>query len=215
MKEIGAMSTRQLLLTRLAPEAMVLILVYLVAAITLHLLPTGFNPVTHELSDYANGPYGWLMTVGFLGLGLGSLLLVWIVARGHDAGLLSPVTLVLLGAWGAARFLAAFFPDDLPGAVPTVHGRIHNVLGALAFFSISIAMILASRSFRREPRWSSLSKLSLVLGVLALIATLVFVGGVASSSPTHPVLGLSERVFYVCAIVWLLLVGSRIARTCT
>jgi predicted membrane channel-forming protein YqfA (hemolysin III family) len=171
--------------------------------------------VTHELSDYANGPYGWLMTVGFLGLGLGSLLLVWIVARGHDAGLLSPTTLVLLGVWGVARFLAAFFRDDLPGAVPTVHGRIHNVLGALAFFSVSIAMILASRSFRREPRWSSLSMLSLVLGVLALIATLLFVGGVDNSSPTHPVLGLSERVFYVCAIVWLLLVGIRIARTHT
>jgi hypothetical protein len=76
-------------------------------------------------------------------------------------------------------------------------------------------MILASRSFRREPRWSSLSTLSLVLGVLALIATLLFVGGVESSSPTHPVLGLSERVFYVCAIVWLLLVGSRTARTRT
>ena len=116
---------------------------------------------------------------------------------------------------GPARFLAAFFRDDLPGAVSTVHGRIHNVLGALAFFSVSIAMILASRSFRREPRWSSLSTLSLVLGVLALIATLLFVGGVESSSPTHPVLGLSERVFYVCAIVWLLLVGSRTARTRT
>jgi hypothetical protein len=215
MKEIGAMSSRQLVLTRLAPGAMILILVYLVAAITLHLLPTGFNPVTHELSDYANGPYGWLMTVGFLALGLGSLLLVWILARGHDAGLLSPATLVLLGVWGAARFLAAFFHDDLPGALPTVHGRIHNVLGALAFFSISIAMILASRSFRRDPRWSSLSMLSLVLGVLALIATLLFVGGVESSSPTHRVLGLSERAFYVCAIVWLLLVGSRIARTRT
>ena len=209
------MSNRQLVLNRLAPGAMILILVYLVAAITLHLLPTGFNPVTHELSDYANGPYGWLMTVGFLGLGLGSLLLVWIVARGHDAGLLSPATLVLLGVWGAARFLAAFFHDDLPGAGPTVHGRIHNVLGALAFFSVSIAMILASRSFRREPRWSSLGMLSLVLGVLALTATLLFVGGVESSSPTHPVLGLSERVFYVCAIVWLLLVGSRTARTRT
>jgi hypothetical protein len=94
------MSNRQLVLNRLAPGATILILVYLVAAITLHLLPTGFNPVTHELSDYANRPYGWLMTVGFLGLGLGSLLLVWIVARGHDAGLLSPATLVLLGVLG-------------------------------------------------------------------------------------------------------------------
>jgi hypothetical membrane protein len=215
MKEIGAMGHRQLVLNRLAPGAMMLILLYPVAAIALHLLPTGFNPVTHELSDYANGPYGWLMTVGFLGLGLGSLLLVWIVARGHDDGLLSPATLLLLGVWGAARFLAAFFRDDLPAAVPTVHRRIHNVLGALAFFSVSIAMILASRSFRREPHWSSLSRLSLVLGVLALIATLLFVGGVESSSPTHPVLGLSERVFYVCAIVWLLLVGSRIARART
>jgi hypothetical membrane protein len=86
------MGHRQLVLTRLALGAMMLILLYPVAAITLHLLPTGFNPVTHELSDYANGPYGWLMTVGFLGLGLGSLLFVWIVARGHDAGLLSPAT---------------------------------------------------------------------------------------------------------------------------
>ena len=74
------MGHRQLVLTRLVPGAMILILVYPVAAITLHLLPTGFNPVTHELSDYANGPYGWLMTVGFLGLGLGSLLLVCVGA---------------------------------------------------------------------------------------------------------------------------------------
>jgi hypothetical protein len=92
---------------------------------------------------------------------------------------------------------------------------VPHILGALAFFSVSMAMILVSRSFRREPRWSSLSRLSLVLGVLALTATLLFVCGVESSSPAHPVLGLSERVFYVCAIVWLLLVGNRIAATRT
>ena len=40
------MGHRQLGLTRLAPGAMMLILLYPVAAITLHLLPTGFNPVT-------------------------------------------------------------------------------------------------------------------------------------------------------------------------
>jgi hypothetical membrane protein len=207
------MSNRQRVLTGLAWGATILIVVYPVDAIALHLLPTGFNPVTHELSDYANGPYGWLMTLGFLGLGLGSLLLVWILARGADARVVSPVTLVLLGVWGAGRLLAAFFHDDLPGAVPTLHGQIHNVLGLVSFLSVSIAIILASRSFRHHLRWSSLSTPSLILGVLALVAALLFLVSTPGSSPTHSVLGLVERVFYLCAIVWLLLVGTRIART--
>jgi hypothetical membrane protein len=207
------MSNRQRVPTGLAWGATILILLYPLDAIALHLLPTGFNPVTHELSDYANGPYGWLMTLGFLGLGLGSLLLVWILARGPNARVVSPVTRVLLGVWGAGRFLAAFFHDDLPGAVPTLHGQIHNVLGLVSFLSVSIAIIPASRGFRHHPRWSSLSTPSLILGVLALVAALLFLVSAPGSSATHSVLGLVERVFYLCAIVWLLLVGTRIART--
>ena len=99
--------------------------------------------------------------------------------------------------------------SEAMGVDPQIREAIHKQDFDSALLSA------ASRSFRREPHWSSLSRLSLVLGVLALIATLLFVGGVESSSPTHPVLGLSERVFYVCAIVWLLLVGSRTARTRT
>lgn len=41
--------------------------------VALHLLRSDLDPVGHRLSEYANGPYGYLMTTAFVALG-GALL---------------------------------------------------------------------------------------------------------------------------------------------
>ena len=53
----------------------------------LHLLNPAFKPATRFISEYANGPYGYLLSLAFWGLGLGSLLLAIALWRVPLAGL--------------------------------------------------------------------------------------------------------------------------------
>ena len=45
------------------------------SVVALHLLPNSLGPVGARLSEYANGEFGWLMTVAFVTLGLGMVAL--------------------------------------------------------------------------------------------------------------------------------------------
>jgi Protein of unknown function (DUF998) len=95
-----------------------------VALITLHLLPTGYNPVCDAVSDYGVGLYRgrfWLQTVAG---GVGCLALAIALAELHP---FTPTQVVVaLTATAAARFLLLFFAADQQGSrFQTRHGTIH------------------------------------------------------------------------------------------
>src|SRR5580693_8465468 len=84
------------------------------ALITLHILPTGYNPVRDAVSDYGVGPYrGWFWLQAVAG-GLGCLALGIALAK------LRPFTptqvVVALIVTAAARALIPFFATDQNGS---------------------------------------------------------------------------------------------------
>jgi MFS family permease len=84
-----------------------------VAVTLLHALPQTFDPLRQTLSEYAWGPYGWMMTLAFISLSAGSLLLAWglyLEGIGRSRG-----ALLFLSLWSAGLLLAGLFPTDLPG----------------------------------------------------------------------------------------------------
>ena len=61
---------------RIATFAIVGIAYFLIAVIALHFLRPDYYPIRRLVSEYAVGPYAFLMTSAFFGLSLGSLALV-------------------------------------------------------------------------------------------------------------------------------------------
>lgn len=190
------------------------IVAYAALVVTAQLLPPHYNVVRTAESDLAVGPYGWLMTTAFVVRGVLSLSLVAALVLATRKGLRPRAGLMLLGLWGAAAFLLAAFPTDLPGDPRTVHGAVHAGVAFAAFFAVALGELLVSRRLATTERWRSFGRSTGRLAVATLVVcalAVVALGATAtSSSAPAAVAGLAERAFLAMALLWMLLVAARL-----
>src|SRR5215218_229330 len=186
----------------LALLAIVGIAAFLLSLAALHFLRPDVNPVLEPMSNYAVGPYGFLLTAADIGGSLAALALtlglyVSIAPPGR-----SYVGLFLLGLYGISVLLAGIFPIDVGGEA-TMAGTIHNIVGNIAFFGFPIAVILLSLGMGKDERWRSFRRRALALSlVVALTVILTMVGfslGIGY--------GVTQRIFNVATLVWMLAVA--------
>ena len=102
---------------------------YLSIFVALHVLPTGYNPIRHTVSDYAVGKYGYLFRIGLWVSSLGVVALGAALITGVGAPPLAVRSLVFLFLIPAARIGMAWFPTDLEGDGLSRTGIAHYVLG--------------------------------------------------------------------------------------
>ena len=123
-----------------------------VALITLHLLPTGYNPVRDAVSDYGVGPYrGWFWLQAVAG-GVGCLALGIALAQLHPFTPTQVVVALIVTA--GARFLIPFFATDQKGSrFQTLHGTIHMILAVIAFGGLVWAATGLWSTLRHYPAW--------------------------------------------------------------
>ena len=191
--------------TRIATIAIVGITYFLIAVVALHFLRPEYDPVSRFVSEYAVGPYGFLMTSAFFGLSLGSLALVIGLYQGVPRSGRSWIGLVLLGIWGVAILIAGIFPTALKGAPETTSDNIHALASLVSFLSLIPATILLSRRFKQDEKWRPFHRLALILS-LVVLATFI---GLFLTFETEFV-GLSQRIFIVTFLIWLLLTAARL-----
>lgn len=190
---------------RIATIAVVGIAYFLIAVIALHFLRPDYDPVSRWVSEYAVGSYGFLMTSAFFGLSLGSLALVIGLYQGVSRSGRSWIGLLLLGIWGVGILIAGIFPGDLRGAPETISGNIHDLASLLSFFSLIAATILLSRRFKQDERWRPFHRSAFILS-LVILAT--FIGFFLTAGTEF--VGLSQRIFIVTFLIWLLLTAARL-----
>src|SRR5262245_16379167 len=121
----------------------------------LHLLEPEFDPSWRFVSEYENGPYGWVMRLGFLSLALACLTTASTV---RPLAMTKPgkVGLTLILAAAAALVVTAIFapdsiissPDDLTG-----QGTVHSLASTLAGALFVAAALLITRTLARNPAW--------------------------------------------------------------
>jgi hypothetical protein len=70
-----------------------------------------------------------------------------------------------------------------------------------------LAPLVLARAFRRDNRWRDLRRYSLLTGALTLVLLLIF-GGDSFSGWN----GLAERVLIAIPLVWVAVLGMRLAR---
>src|SRR5215218_2681588 len=95
----------------LALLAIVGIAAFLLSLAALHFLRPDVNPVLEPMSNYAVGPYGFLLTAADIGSGLAALALTFGLYLSIAPPGRSYVGLFLLGLYGVSVLLAGIFPD--------------------------------------------------------------------------------------------------------
>jgi Protein of unknown function (DUF998) len=185
---------------------------YFVAVIAvLHLLRPDINPVERPTSEYAVGPFGYLMTSAFVSLSLGTWALVVGLYRDLSLARLHRIGLGFLGVWGVGLLVAATFPIDVDGAPRTLAGTIHRINGPLTFLSMVAGTNLVSRGFKLDVRWRPIYWFAAVLALL-MIAEFV-AGGVAAARESGA--GIAQRVLIVTFATWFLLTAARLRSNAT
>jgi hypothetical membrane protein len=91
------------------------ILSYLAIFAALHIVPSGYDPVRHAVSDYAVGRYGYLFRIGLWVSSVGVLALAFALITGVHSPPLAAKDLVFLMLIPVARVGMTVFPTDLEG----------------------------------------------------------------------------------------------------
>ena len=197
--------------TRLAGRAATIALAgityFAMIIIALHLLRPDHNPISRPTSEYAVGPYGYLMTSAFFSMSLASGALVIGLYQGVPRPAQSRLGLGLLAIWAMGVFIAMLFPIDLDGVPQTLPGTIHAINGPLTFLSLTIGVLLVSRSFKQDETWRPIYRSAVLLSLLMLVE---FVGVPLAMATGSGLAGLAQRIFLVTFGTWFVMTAMHL-----
>jgi len=183
------------------------VLYFATAIFTLHFLRPDLNPISQPTSEYAVGPYGFLMSSAFFSMSLATFALVMGLYQGLVPSARSQIGLSLLAAWGVGVLIAMIFPID-PGGVPeTLAGTIHQISGPLTFLSMTVGVILISRRFKQASQWHPFYRPAQILSLVVLAG---FVGTFLSFVTQSGFLGLAQRITLAALVTWMLLTAAHL-----
>lgn len=185
------------------------LIAYLGIFAALHVLPTGYQPVRHAVSDYGVGSYGPLFRRA---LGLSSLGVVFLaigLTLNPGAPPLAVSQLVFLFLVPVMRMGMARFPTDIEGHKLTPAGRRHYLFAIAAFAFTYVAISGMTPRLAALPPWQSAQGLLTALDWLVAASLALVV--VTLLPPLRRVFGLFERVFLVSSNIWLITAGICLA----
>lgn len=187
---------------------------FLASVVLLHLIKPGLDPVDHQISEYALGPWGWLMTVAFLVVGAGMVALGVGLRRSLTPG--PRVWAAWLIAVTAVCFVGvAVFPTDAPLAdgttANTFSGQMHAFASTVGPLFLVVGAFALRGVFARDPRWHPLAR---VTGWFAVTMTLWYLisGTVVVAFGPGSYTGVVQRLFWLVLLGWFALIGARLRR---
>ena len=185
---------------RIATAAIVLLLAFPALVITANLIQRDeYSAAGSAVSLLALGRAGWLMTLAFVALGMGTILIAVTVRRSVKRALVGPACLTV---GGLLTVLSAVFQADRDGAAATMHGHIHMALGLTNFLLVVTAIAACGVAFRRTESWRRFGKVSVIWALLALAEIIsVFV-------LPDAVFGVAQRSFLGTCIIWMVVTAT-------
>jgi hypothetical protein len=176
-------------------------MVAVAAVLALHALRRGLEPASHRLSEYAIGPWGWLMTSAFAALAVA----LWLLRRALPAAAARPVR-VLLTVATIGFTLSAVFPTD-PTRPDAMRETVHTVASTGALVALTAAALWTVTRGANAVGWRWARGPA---GLATVIATL----GVLISPLVHdgPWTGAVQRVVCLALTAWLLLLCCMVGR---
>jgi hypothetical protein len=175
------------------------------AVVVLHFFRPDYNPNNHAVSNYAVGPYGYLMTAAFYVLALSvfavALGLIGIIALTN----LSRIAILFLCLASIGMVVMGIFPGDVHALHPpaTITGVIHWTAAGISFLSIMIAAFLLSSSFKSDERLHVFQRICFILA-LAMVGALLLYGVLALVGW----IGIGQRIYLAVCLLWLLVLAG-------
>ena len=181
-----------------------------VVLVVMHFIQPGLGPVDHFVSEYAHGRFGWMVVLGYVLAGSGTILFVWPLIPRYGKGawaLASAVCLVVVGigliATGLTRIDVAG-PGGL--AISTNSGQLHELASYIAILGlVAGAFVIPATARRDSARSDGMSTLRWFRWLL--LASLIVV---LLARPLG-IVGLGQRLFLIVALSWLVLVGLHLS----
>jgi hypothetical protein len=176
---------------------------------SLHVLSPEFDPSWRVVSEYANGRYGWVLSLMFAFWALSSWALA-VTVRSQVNGIGGKIALSFLIAAGVGEAMASVFD---------INHRLHNMAGMIGVVSLPVAAMMISIRLGRTQAWSAakyvllwtanLTWVSLVLMVSALI--IMIRGYTWAGNKMTPdviaVVGWANRLLVLVYCVWVVTVA--------
>jgi hypothetical protein len=191
--------------TRLGHSVSILAILALVACAAgvgaLHVLRPDYSFVQHVISNYVNGPQGWIMTASFVALGVGCLALAIGLSQAGPNRLDAVLGIVFLAFVALGAFGVALFPTDPDSDPRSQTGTIHNFLALTSLSCMALAALPLSFSFRRDVRWRPYRRAALLLAIAYILTCVVHFAAMHSGSDF---VGVTNRVAVGAMMAWLL-----------
>ncbi len=172
----------------------------------LHVVRTDLSPISTRLSEYANGSYGWMMTLAFIALSIALTTLGASLWVGRKPDVIAWIFLATALLAAAGTMLSAMFRTGASEISETIHS-LASATGVVAVVALALAYSL---TYARNPLASSSDRVGIG-----------FAGGAAFLAAISPVLhntrftGLSQRLLWASLIAWLLMTSWRQTRGVT
>lgn len=198
---------------RLGMIGLVGVAMWVVIVAVLHLIKSELDPVETYVSDYAIGENGWLMTVAFLAVGLGTLAVAAGLLKTLRPGKRVKLSVWLTGVAGIGFLIAGAFTTAPTGVEEDLTtGETLHVLGALLVFPVLVVQSFVTRGvFRRDERWSDFAAAVRWFPYVLLLGLLVSFG-TGDAGEGGPV-GLTQRIYAAVVMIWLATLAWRVRTT--
>jgi hypothetical protein len=174
---------------------------FVVALVALHGLRGDLNPISHSISEYSLGRYGWVMRGAFAGLALGTLCTAVCLRFRLARSLRSLVGIVALIATSMGLFLEAAYNTDRLGIRETFDGAIHGDGLLVVCLTLPVAVFVLGMELRR-----SIGPVQgRCLQILASVQLVAIIDFQVGPMEYH---GLAERIAVLFGVVSLALLWS-------
>jgi hypothetical membrane protein len=182
----------------------------------MHLLQPHLSPVDVALSYYMNGRFGWMLRVGLVALGVGSLTLV-IALRQCCVRTTGGAGISLLVVWSVGAIIGGVFPPDPYGQwsePPSLSGMIHGVAALVAFLAFAPAAWLVGHNLRRVRPMPAAARVLAPLAILYTASLAAFIGCLAPVFQNRApyALGLVERGLIAVLVAWIVSAAVSVKR---
>lgn len=161
------------------------------------------------MSEFANGPYGWLWSAAVYSFVVGGAALTLGVRRLLPATPARRRGVALLCLAGCGSLLLASFPVDASLDRQTPAGVIHNVSAIWTFIALVLSMVALAPAFHAAGPWRPMGIASGLLGLLVGASFVVyFLGNIEAK----PFVMLAQRVMVCLIASWFVLLAVGLVR---
>jgi hypothetical membrane protein len=159
-----------------------------------------YNFVQDSISSLAWTGMGWIQNIGFIITGFFMEVFAAVLALSIERERGFNIGVIILAFSGFLLVLVGAFPNNIPHFPYTILGTVHGIAANTIFVFLPIAILLIAPSLKKNLRWMSLFKYSIVTAVFALFWIALYPLCLPKDLGWF---GLYERILAMTEIAWV------------